>query len=130
MPDIPADLKYSKDHLWVRPGAGPIRVGVTDYAQDSLGDVLDVTLPGLRDAVAAEQACGEIESVKSVSELVVPVTGIVCSRNDDLSRAPELVNTDPYGRGWLFEVEADPATLGRQLENLMDADSYREWTGD
>src|SRR5215470_10577492 len=107
MPDIPADLRYSKDHLWARPGAGAglIRVGVTDFAQQSIGDVIDVSLPSPGDTVKAGEACGDIESVKSVSDLIAPVTGTVRTCNDDLAGAPELVNADPYGQGWMFEVE-------------------------
>ena len=131
MPDIPADLRYSEDHLWARSAAdgGLVRVGVTDFAQQSLGDVVDVTLPQPGDTVTAGEACGDIESVKSVSDLIAPVTGTVRTRNDDLAGAPELVNTDPYGRGWIFEVETDPTTLGQQLAALMDADAYRALAG-
>ena len=130
MSDIPADLRYSTDHLWVRPGAdGLVRVGVTDFAQQSLGDVVDVSPPKPGDTVTAGQACGDIESVKSVSDLVAPVTGTVRARNDALAGAPELVNTDPYGQGWLFAVETDPATQGEQLAALLDADGYRELVG-
>ncbi|MEU8308141.1 glycine cleavage system protein GcvH [Actinomadura sp. NPDC048955] len=131
MSDIPADLKYSDDHLWVRPdaGTGLVRVGVTDYAQQSLGDVVAVTLPGPGDTVEAGEACGDIESVKSVSDLITPLTGTVRTRNDDLPRTPELVNTDPYGRGWMFEVETDPATLDGRLAALMDARAYRDLAG-
>ena len=130
MSDIPADLRYSTDHLWVRPGAdGLVRVGVTDFAQQSLGDVVDVSPPKSGDAVMAGEACGDIESVKSVSDLIAPVTGTISIRNDDLARNPELVNTDPYGQGWMFEIETGPATRGRQLATLMDADGYRALTG-
>ena len=131
MPDIPADLRYSNDHLWARPdaGTGLVRVGVTDFAQQSLGDVVDVSLPRPGARVKAGEACGDIESVKSVSELIAPVTGTSRARNDTLADAPELVNTDPYGQGWMFEVETDPATLSRQLAALMDADGYRALTG-
>jgi glycine cleavage system H protein len=131
MPEIPADLRYSKDHLWARPGAGAglVRVGVTDFAQQSPGDVVDVTLPEPGATVTAGEACGDVESVKSLSDLVAPVTGTVRVRNDALAGAPELVNTDPYGQGWMFEVETDPATLGQQLAALMDADAYRALTG-
>ena len=131
MPDIPADLKYSPDHLWARSdaGTGLVRIGVTDFAQQSLGDVVDVTLPEPGDMVTAGEACGDIESVKSLSDLVAPVTGTVRARNDDLAGAPELVNTDPYGQGWIFEVETDPMTLGQQLTALMDADAYRALAG-
>jgi glycine cleavage system H protein len=131
MPETPADLRYSKDHLWARPGAddGLVRVGVTNFAQQSLGDVVDVTLPESGKTVTAGEACGEIESVKSLSDLIAPVTGTVRARNDDLTDAPELVNTDPYGQGWMFEVETDPATLTQQLAALMDADAYRDLAG-
>jgi len=131
MPDIPADLRYSKDHLWARPGADAslVRVGVTDFAQQSLGDVVDVTLPRPGDRVSADEPCGDIESVKSVSDLIAPVTGTVRARNDDLTGTPGLVNTDPYGQGWMFEVETDPATLGQQLAALMDARAYRDLAG-
>ena len=131
MTDIPADLRYSKDHLWARPGTdtGLVRVGVTDFAQQSLGDVTDVTLPEPGDTVTTGEACGDVESVKSLSDLVAPVTGTSHARNDALADAPELVNTDPYGQGWMFEVETDPATLSRQLAALMDADGYRALIG-
>src|SRR5262249_33128398 len=120
MPEIPADLRYSKDHLWARPGSrtGLVRVGVTDFAQQSLGDVVGVTLPEPGDTVTAGEACGDIESAKSLSDLIAPVTGTVRARNDDLTSAPELVNTDPYGQGWVFEVETDPATLDRKSTRL------------
>jgi glycine cleavage system H protein len=130
MSDIPADLRYSSDHLWVRPGAGGlVRVGVTDFAQQSLGDVVDVSPPKPGDTVTAGQACGDIESVKSVSDLIAPVTGTARGRNEDLAEAPDLVNTDPYGQGWLFEIESDPATVGQQLAALMDAGAYRDLVG-
>lgn len=131
VPDTPPDLRYSQDHLWARPNgdSGLVRVGVTDFAQQSLGDVVDVTLPAPGDAVTAGEACGDIESVKSVSDLIAPVTGTVRVRNDDLASAPELVNTDPYGQGWMFEVQADPATYDQQLAGLMDVRAYRELAG-
>jgi glycine cleavage system H protein len=130
MPDIPADLRYSTDHLWVRTGAdGLVRVGVTDFAQQSLGDVVDVSPPKPGDTVTAGQACGDIESVKSVSDLIAPVTATVRARNEDLAEAPDLVNTDPCGQGWLFEIQSDPASLGQQLADLVDADAYRGLVG-
>ena len=131
MTEIPADLRYSKDHLWARSGADAslVRVGVTDFAQQSLGDVVEVTLPEPGDTVTAGEACGDIESVKSLSDLVAPVTGTVRACNDDLTSAPELVNADPYSQGWMFEVETDPATLSQQLGALMDADDYRALAG-
>jgi glycine cleavage system H protein len=129
MSDIPADLRYSPDHLWVRPGRGGglVRVGVTDFAQRSLGDVVEVTLPGLGETLKAGQACGDIESVKSVNDL--PVAGTVRTRNDDLASTPELVNMDPYGQGWMFEAEIDPSTLDQQLTSLMDPGAYRGLAG-
>jgi len=130
MSDIPADLRYSTDHLWVRPGAdGLVRVGVTDFAQQSLGDVVDVSPPKPGDAVMAGEACGDIESVKSVSDLIAPVTGTAVARNEDLAEAPDLVNTDPYGQGWLFEIQSDPASLGQQLAALLDAGAYHSLVG-
>ena len=130
MSDIPADLRYSTDHLWVRPGAsGLVRVGVTDFAQQSLGDVVDVSPPKPGDTVTAGEACGDIESVKSLSDLIAPVTGSVRAGNEDLAEAPDLINTDPYGRGWLFEVQSDPARLNQQLAALMDAGAYHGLVG-
>ena len=131
MTDTPADLRYSSDHLWARVLAdgNAVRVGVTDFAQQSLGDVVDVTPPRVGETVTAGEACGDIESTKSVSDLVAPVTGTVRTRNDDLAGAPELVNSDPYGEGWIFEAETDPATLDQQLAALMDAQAYSEMVG-
>mgnify|MGYP003783264605 CR=1 FL=1 len=132
MPDIPTDLRYATDHLWARrgDGTGLVRVGVTDFAQQALGDVVSVTLPDPGDTVTAGVACGDVESVKSVSDLVAPVTGTVSTSNDALTGAPELVNADPYGQGWMFDVEADRGTLDDQLSRLLDADDYRELTGE
>jgi glycine cleavage system H protein len=131
MPEVPADLKYRTDHLWVRSADGTslVRAGVTDFAQRSLGDVAEVTPPRPGDTITAGEACGDIESVKSFSDLIAPVTGTVRARNDELTRTPELVNTDPYGQGWLFEAETDPAALERQLAALMDAGAYRDMEG-
>jgi glycine cleavage system H protein len=117
--------------MWARPDpdGGLVRVGVTDFAQQSLGNVVDMTLPGPGDSINAGDACGDIESIKSVSDLVAPVTGTVRARNDELVDTPVLVNIDPYDRGWMFEVETDPATLGQQLTALMDASAYHDLTG-
>jgi glycine cleavage system H protein len=125
--EIPADLRYSQDHLWARrdAGTGRARVGITDFAQQSLGDVVDVTLPRLGDTVTAGQACGDIESTKSVNDLVAPVSGTVRARNDDLATSPDLVNADPYGRGWMFDIDADPSALDGQLAGLMDDRAYQ-----
>ena len=131
MSDIPADLHYSNDHLWVRvdADAGLVRAGVTDFAQESLGDIVDVQPPRPGEKITAGEACGDIESTKSDSDLIAPVTGTVRAMNDDLARTPEVVNADPYGQGWLFDVDIDPATLTRQLASLLDAGAYGELTG-
>jgi glycine cleavage system H protein len=131
MSDIPADLRYSQDHLWARrdAGSGRVRVGITDFAQQSLGDVVDVTLPRLGDTVTAGQACGDIESTKSVNDLIAPVSGTVNARNDELANSPDLVNADPYGRGWMFDVDVDPSALDRELAGLMDGGAYGDLAG-
>ena len=130
MTDIPADLRYSSDHLWatVLADGSAVRVGVTDFAQQSLGDVVDVTPPRLGETVTTGQPCGDIESTKSVNDLVAPVTGTV-RPSRRAGRRSNLVNGDPYGEGWIFEVETDPATLDRQLAALMDAGAYRAMVG-
>lgn len=131
MPDIPAKLAYSQDHMWVRSDVVTdlVRIGITDFAQQSLGDVIAVTLPAPGEKVAAGEVSGDIESVKSVNDLVAPVTGTVRARNEDLTDAPDLVNTHPYGQGWMLEIDTDPATLGQQLAALMDPAAYRKLTG-
>ena len=126
MSDYPEDLKYSADHEWVRSGNGStVRVGVTEYAADQLGDIVFVSLPTVGDPVAAGDSCGELESTKSVSDVFSPVSGTVTSVNEVLESSPETVNGDPYGDGWLFEVDLDADT---DLEDLMDADAYAEQT--
>jgi glycine cleavage system H protein len=131
----PEDLRYTAEHEWVsgaKPdadggGAGPetVRVGITDFAQDSLGDIVYIQLPEPGTEVAAGESLGEVESTKSVSEIYAPVSGTVVSRNETLSDTPELVNTDPYGAGWLVELRpADPAAVG----GLLDAAAYRALT--
>jgi glycine cleavage system H protein len=121
----PEDLKYTIEHEWVRqPGEheGSVRIGITDYAQDALGDIVYVSLPEVGDTVAAGSTCGELESTKSVSDVYAPVTGEVVARNDALDATPELVNSDPYGGGWLFEVvPSDAGALG----DLLDAAAYQ-----
>ncbi|NYI47260.1 glycine cleavage system H protein [Nocardioides aromaticivorans] len=120
----PADLKYTVEHEWLRqPGeaAGSVRVGITDYAQDALGDIVYVSLPEVGATVAAGDACGELESTKSVSDVYAPVSGEIVAVNEALDATPELVNNDPYGAGWLFEVA--PATPD-ELDGLLDAAGY------
>lgn len=124
---IPDDLRYTDAHEWVRDGAdGVVRVGITDFAQAQLGDVVYVDLPAVGDAVTAGTPCGEVESTKSVSEIYAPVSGEVVGVNDALEGSPELVNSGPYGDGWMFEVRA----AGPGLDALLDAAAYRDLTGD
>jgi glycine cleavage system H protein len=121
----PEDLKYSSEHEWVRsPGEaeGAVRVGITHYAQDALGDIVYVSLPEVGTEVTAGDTVGELESTKSVSDLYAPVGGKVVARNDALDASPELVNADPYGEGWLFEVATSDAS---EVDGLMDAASYQ-----
>ena len=121
----PDDLKYTAEHEWVRvPGEsdGSVRVGITHFAQDALGDIVYVSLPEVGESVGGGNPCGELESTKSVSDIFAPVDGEVVARNDALDATPELVNNDPYGGGWLFEiVPADVAAV----DTLMDAASYQ-----
>lgn len=126
---IPAELQYTVEHEWLRePGevAGSVRVGITDFAQDALGDIVYVSLPEVGASVAAGDSCGELESTKSVSDVYAPVTGEIVAVNEALDATPELVNNDPYGAGWLFEVV--PADRG-QLDGLLDAAAYEAQLG-
>ncbi|WP_345893796.1 glycine cleavage system protein GcvH [Nocardioides sp. TF02-7] len=121
----PEDLKYTVEHEWLRtPGdqPGSLRVGITDYAQDALGDIVYVSLPEVGTALTAGSACGELESTKSVSDIYAPVSGEVVARNEALDATPELVNTDPYGAGWLFEIVPNDAA---EADQLLDAASYQ-----
>lgn len=124
-PEHPAELRYTQEHEWVRPAdveGGPVRVGITAFAQEALGDVVFVSLPAVGDAVDAGTSVGEVESTKSVSEIYCPLTGTVSAVNDALEASPELVNSDPYGEGWMFEIEGvEPAAV----EALLDAEGYR-----
>jgi glycine cleavage system H protein len=122
---FPDDLKYTAEHEWVRtPGEteASVRIGITDYAQDALGDIVFVSLPEVGTDVEAGSPVGELESTKSVSDVYAPLTGKVVARNDSLESSPELVNADPYGEGWLFEME--PAD-GSAVDGLMDASAYQ-----
>jgi glycine cleavage system H protein len=120
---IPDDLHYTSDHEWVTSGATTVKVGITHYAQDALGDIVYVQLPDPGTAVEAGQSFGEVESTKSVSEIFAPVSGTVVARNDQLADEPELINSDPYGAGWLVEIEPDDPA---EIDGLLDADGYRE----
>jgi len=120
----PEDLKYTVEHEWVRSAEtnGGVRVGITHYAQDQLGDIVFVTLPDVGAEVRAGQACGELESTKSVSDLYAPVTGTVAARNEALTNQPELINADPYGEGWMVEIVPVDAAA---LDELLSAADYR-----
>jgi glycine cleavage system H protein len=121
---IPEDLKYTSEHEWLRePGQaeGSIRVGITDFAQDALGDIVFVQLPEVGETVVSGAVVGELESTKSVSEVYAPVGGEIVARNEALDATPELVNTDPYGDGWLFEIVADHSGSA----DLLDSAAYQ-----
>jgi glycine cleavage system H protein len=123
--NIPDDLLYSADHEWVRVDATHVRVGITDYAQDALGDIVYVALPAVGTEVAAGGQLGEVESTKSVSEIYAPVPGTVTAVNDALPGTPELLNGDPYGEGWICELEL---AEGVDLGDLLDPSAYRDLT--
>lgn len=120
----PDDLSYTPKHEWVRQGASEVvRVGITSFAAGELGDVVFVSLPQVGEEVALGDACAEVESTKSVSDVYSPATGVITAVNELLGDSPEMVNSDPYGDGWLFEIElSDPS----ELDDLLDADSYAE----
>jgi glycine cleavage system H protein len=124
--EIPSDLQYTAEHEWVRrTGEDTVRVGITDYAQAALGDVVFVQLPDIGAAVAAGDAFGEVESTKSLSDLYAPITAKVVAVNGELEGSPELVNSDPYGAGWLVELQTETAAPAGPLPDLLDADGYR-----
>lgn len=118
----PEDLRYTKEHEWARADADGVRVGITHFAQDSLGDIVYVDIPAPGTSVTADQPFGEVESTKSVSDLFSPISGTIVERNADLEDAPELVNQDPYGKGWMVLIEAaDPG----EVERLLTAQQYQ-----
>lgn len=120
--NVPAELRYSKDHEWARLEAtGRVRVGITDYAQDALGDVVFVELPAMGTVLAPGDTFGEVESTKSVSDLYAPVAGTVVEVNDILTEVPEKLNEDPYGEGWICLIEPDDPA---QFDLLLDAGAY------
>ena len=119
--EIPEDLRYSPEHEWARVEGDKVRIGITDYAQDSLGDVVYVQGPDLDSEVAAGASLGEVESTKSVSDLFAPVSGRVVEVNGDLETTPELLNRDPYGEGWICVIEVAGAS---ELDALMDSEAY------
>ena len=125
--DYPEDLRYTAEHEWVRAGdGGVVRIGITSFAQDALGDVVYVSLPAVGDTVAVGDACGEVESTKSVSDLYAPLAGEVTAVNDSLDSTPELVNTDPYGEGWMYELRVEDASA---VDGLLDQAAYQAQLG-
>ena len=124
MSNVPAELSYTSEHEWVSAltAEGTVRVGITDHAQDALGDVVYVDLPSVGDSVAADDSFGEIESTKSVSDLFAPVAGEIVAVNEGLEDDPALVNSDPYGEGWIVEIRPENAD---DLANLLDAEAYK-----
>lgn len=125
--EYPQDLRYTAEHEWVRTGTdGVVRVGITAFAQDALGDVVYVSLPSVGDSLSAGDTCGEVESTKSVSDLYAPLSGEVVAVNQALESAPELVNSDPYGEGWMYDVRLADAG---SAETLLDLESYRALLG-
>jgi glycine cleavage system H protein len=125
--NVPEDLRYSSDHEWVRVDGARVRVGITDYAQDALGDIVFVDLPDIGSALEAGGQLGEVESTKSVSEIYAPLGGTVVAVNEDLRDAPERMNRDPYGDGWICELEL---ASGADPGGLLDAAGYRDLTSD
>jgi glycine cleavage system H protein len=121
--EVPDDRRYTREHEWARAEGGRIVIGITDYAQDQLGDVVFVGLPEPGTEVTAGEPLGEVESTKSVSDIYSPVSGEVVERNDDVEATPELVNSDPYGEGWLVVVEVSETSL----DELLSADDYRRF---
>lgn len=121
----PDDLRYTEEHEWARRDGNRVTVGITHYAQDALGDVVYVDLPATGTRVEAGQPFGEVESTKSVSDLYAPVNGTIVERNETLESAPELVNSDPYGQGWMVVIEADQP---EDVDGLLDAARYGELT--
>ncbi|MEO3929474.1 glycine cleavage system protein GcvH [Micromonosporaceae bacterium B7E4] len=123
---IPEDLRYTAEHEWVAgDGSGPVRVGITHFAQDALGDIVYVQLPDEGATVQAGESFGEVESTKSVSEIYAPLTGTVVARNEQLTDTPEVINSDPYGSGWLVEIAPSDASA---VAGLLTAEAYRELT--
>lgn len=121
----PQELKYTEEHEWARPDAERLTVGITDYAQDALGDVVYVDLPATGTRIEKGQPFGEVESTKSVSDLYAPVNGTIVERNESLESSPELVNADPYGQGWMVVIEADDIS---ELDALLSPQDYEQLT--
>jgi glycine cleavage system H protein len=126
MSNVPSNLKYTKEHEWVEEvSPGRYRIGITDYAQGALGDIVYLQMPKVGESLSAGKVCGEVESTKSVSEIYSPISGTVVAINEELDAAPEKINAEPYGSGWLIEIEATEIS---ELEHLLSADSYSALT--
>ncbi|MBM3721047.1 MAG: glycine cleavage system protein GcvH [Actinobacteria bacterium] len=126
MSNVPTNLKYTKEHEWVEEvSPGRFRVGITDYAQGALGDIVYLQMPKVGESIEAGKVCGEVESTKSVSEIYAPISGTVTKVNSDLDSAPETINSEPYGRGWLLEMEASSPN---QLSELLSPKAYSALT--
>ena len=126
MSETPPDLRYTAEHEWIRrTGDDTVRVGITDFAQEALGDVVFVRLPDVGADLSSGEAFGEVESTKSVSDLYAPVSAKVVAVNEDLDASPELVNSDPYGGGWLIDLQVDGEALQQAFDELLDAEAYR-----
>ena len=127
MSEVPSDLRYTAEHEWIRVDGDEAVIGVTDYAQDALTDVVWVELPEVGMSVSAMESCGSVESVKSVSEIYAPIAGEVTEANESLEDAPEQINQDPYGEGWIWKMTISDAG---ELEGLLDAAAYSELIGE
>jgi glycine cleavage system H protein len=126
----PADLKYTAEHEWVKAVGDHVRIGITDYAQEALGDIVFVTLPAVGTEVQLGQTFGEVESTKSVSDIFAPLAGVITARNEELDAHPELVNSDPYGEGWMVEIAPTGGLLSALGQaHLLDAKAYSALTG-
>lgn len=124
--NFPTDLKYSKDHEWVRVEGNVATIGITDFAQKELGDIVYVDITTIGETVAKEEIFGTVEAVKTVSDLFMPISGKVLEMNKDIDSAPESVNTDPYGKGWMIKISIDNPS---ELDGLMSADAYKALIG-
>ena len=128
MANIPSDLKYTAEHEWVSAlDETTVRFGITDYAQDALGDIVFVSLPQVGQQVLAGSQCGEVESTKSVSDIYAPVSGEISARNDGVETAPEVINSDPYGQGWIADIKVENSEIA--ISELLDAVAYQQITG-
>jgi len=125
--EIPEDLKYSREHEWALVEKNVVTVGITDFAQEQLGDIVFVELPAVGDKVTKDEPLGVIESVKAVSDIYAPMGGVVVEINDDLPDSPEMINEDPYGDGWVVKIEFDDPT---DLNDLLNAESYEQYVAD